>query len=42
MHTLPPLDPTSAEPIYRQLYWRFRNAIAESLLKPGERVPSAR
>ncbi|MEJ5282239.1 PLP-dependent aminotransferase family protein [Pseudomonas sp. MYb541] len=42
MHTLPPLDPTSAEPIYRQLYWRFRSAIAEGLLKPGERVPAAR
>lgn len=40
--SLPPLDPTTAEPIYRQLYWRFRNAIAEGLLKPGERVPAAR
>lgn len=42
MHTLPPMDPNSAEPIYRQLYWRFRSAIAEGLLKPGERVPAAR
>ena len=42
MHTLPPVDPTSAEPIYRQLYWRFRSAIAEGLLKPGERVPMPR
>lgn len=42
MHTLPPPDPGSTEPIYRQLYWRFRRAIAEGLLKPGERVPAAR
>ncbi len=37
-----PLDPTSSEPIYRQLYWRFRDAIANGLLAPGERVPAAR
>lgn len=42
MYTLPPPDLTDAEPIYRQLYWRFRSAIAEGLLKPGERVPAAR
>ena len=37
-----PLDPTSSEPIYRQLYARFRAAIANGSLKPGERVPAAR
>ena len=46
MHTaaprFPSLDPDSSEPIYRQLYWRFREAIANGLLQPGERVPAAR
>ena len=37
-----PLEPDSSEPIYRQLYWRFREAIANGLLAPGERVPAAR
>lgn len=37
-----PLDPTASEPIYRQLYWRFREAIASGALKPGDRVPAAR
>ncbi|MDY7580146.1 PLP-dependent aminotransferase family protein [Pseudomonas sp. CCI3.1] len=37
-----PLDPGSSEPIYRQLYWRFREAIANGVLEPGERVPAAR
>lgn len=37
-----PLDPTAAEPFYRQIYERFRNAIASGLLKPGDRIPSAR
>ena len=37
-----PLDPDTSEPIYRQLYWRFREAIANGLLAPGERVPAAR
>lgn len=39
---LSPLDPTSAEPIYRQIYWRFRGAIADRVLVPGERIPAAR
>jgi GntR family transcriptional regulator/MocR family aminotransferase len=39
---LPPLDPAAAEPFYRQIYERFRNAIANGLLKPGDRIPSAR
>lgn len=37
-----PLDPTSGEPIYRQIYWRFRSAISDGLLSPGERIPAAR
>src|SRR3954471_12370954 len=37
-----PLDPTAAEPFYRQIYNRFRGAIASGLLKPGDRIPSAR
>src|SRR6201996_6191844 len=37
-----PLDPTANEPFYRQIYDRFRNAIASGLLKPGDRIPSAR
>jgi len=45
MH-LPPaflkLDPDAAEPLYRQIYSRFRGAIASGLLSPGERIPAAR
>ncbi|MFM0339768.1 MocR-like pyridoxine biosynthesis transcription factor PdxR [Paraburkholderia fungorum] len=37
-----PLDPTAAEPFYRQIYDRFRAAIASGVLKPGDRIPSAR
>src|SRR4051812_13531387 len=37
-----PLDPTAAEPFYRQIYNRFRGAIASGLLKPGDRIPSSR
>jgi len=37
-----PLDPAAAEPLYRQIYHRFRNALACGLLKPGGRIPSAR
>jgi GntR family transcriptional regulator/MocR family aminotransferase len=37
-----PLDPTVAEPFYRQIYERFRGAIASGVLKPGDRIPSAR
>lgn len=36
------LDPTSEDPIYRQIYWRFRGAISDGLLVPGDRVPAAR
>src|ERR1700754_1505659 len=37
-----PLDPGSADPFYRQVYDRFRQAIAGGVLKPGDRIPSAR
>lgn len=40
--TISPLDPAAAEPFYRQIYDRFRGAIASGLLKPGDRIPSAR
>jgi GntR family transcriptional regulator/MocR family aminotransferase len=36
------LDAGAAEPLYRQIYSRFRNAIAEGLLQPGARIPAAR
>jgi len=37
-----PLDPAAVEPFYRQIYDRFRGAITNGLLKPGDRIPSAR
>jgi GntR family transcriptional regulator/MocR family aminotransferase len=37
-----PLDPSAAEPFYRQIYNRIRSAIASETLKPGDRVPSVR
>jgi GntR family transcriptional regulator / MocR family aminotransferase len=40
--TISPLDITADEPLYRQIYARFRGAITSGLLKPGERIPSAR
>jgi DNA-binding transcriptional regulator YhcF (GntR family) len=36
------LDPASAAPFYRQIYDRFCSAIAGGMLKPGDRIPSAR
>ncbi|MDM0001008.1 PLP-dependent aminotransferase family protein [Variovorax sp. J22P240] len=39
---LSPLDRSAAEPFYRQIYDRFRSAIASGTLKPGDRIPSAR
>src|SRR4029079_1655712 len=36
------LDPTTASPFYRQIYDRFRDAIANGMLKPGDRIPSSR
>jgi GntR family transcriptional regulator/MocR family aminotransferase len=40
--TISPLDPTADEPLYRQIYDRFRSTISSGLLKPGDRIPSAR
>src|SRR6202012_4400452 len=37
-----PLDPRATEPFYRQIYDRFRSAIGSGVLKPGDRIPSAR
>jgi GntR family transcriptional regulator / MocR family aminotransferase len=37
-----PLDPTAVAPVYRQIYDRFRVAITSGILKPGDRIPSAR
>ncbi|WP_447756696.1 MocR-like pyridoxine biosynthesis transcription factor PdxR [Sphingopyxis fribergensis] len=42
LRPLPPLDPAAAEPFYRQIYDRVRGAIAHAVLKPGDRIPSAR
>ena len=36
------LGPGAAEPFYKQIYDRFRSAIASGTLKPGDRIPSAR
>ncbi len=36
------LDNAAAEPLYRQIYTRFRSAIADGLLLPEARIPSAR
>jgi len=36
------LDRLSDEPFYRQIYHRIRASIADALLKPGDRLPSAR
>jgi GntR family transcriptional regulator/MocR family aminotransferase len=36
------LDHGAAEPLYRQIYTRFRAAIADGMLRPGARVSSAR
>ena len=37
-----PLRPAASGPIYRQIYDRVRSAIASGVLKPGDRIPSAR
>lgn len=41
-YNISPLDPAMATPFYRQIYDRFRSAITGGLLKPGDRIPSAR
>jgi len=35
-------DTTPDAPLYRQIYLRFRQSIADGHLKPGDRVPSVR
>jgi len=35
-------EPAAGTPYYRQIYDRFRSAIDSGLLKPGDRIPSAR
>jgi GntR family transcriptional regulator/MocR family aminotransferase len=40
--TLPALDRRRATPLHRQIYERYRHAIEQGLLAPGERVASAR
>jgi GntR family transcriptional regulator/MocR family aminotransferase len=40
--SISPLDPAAPEPFYRQIYDRFRGAIGSGVLKPGDRIPSAR
>jgi GntR family transcriptional regulator/MocR family aminotransferase len=39
---LPDLERRQGEPLYRQIYRRFRDAIEQGLLAPGDRVASAR
>ena len=41
-HSISALDPSSAAPLYRQIYERLRGAITSGVLKPGDRIPSAR
>ena len=41
-HPIAPLDHDADEPFYRQIYDRLRGAIASGVLKPGDRIPSAR
>ncbi|MBZ9810976.1 PLP-dependent aminotransferase family protein [Mesorhizobium sp. BR1-1-9] len=36
------LNPAGTVPLYRQIYDRFRDSIASGVLKPGDRIPSAR
>ncbi|WPO97838.1 PLP-dependent aminotransferase family protein [Pseudomonas sp. HR96] len=39
---LRPIAPAQGLPLYRQLYQRFRESIADGRLQPGDRVPAAR
>ncbi|KAF1042193.1 MAG: HTH-type transcriptional regulatory protein GabR [Herbaspirillum frisingense] len=41
-HAFLTLNPAAGEPYYRQIYGRLRTAVADGLLKPGDRIPSAR
>ena len=38
----PGLRPDRSTPLYRQVYRRFRDAIAQGRLRPGDRVPAVR
>ncbi|TAL92710.1 MAG: PLP-dependent aminotransferase family protein [Paraburkholderia sp.] len=42
--TLPfsPINAAAGSPIYRQIYLRIRQSIADGVLRPGDRVPSVR
>lgn len=40
--SLSPLDAASSDPFYRQIHERIRGAITTGVLKPGDRIPSAR
>jgi len=42
IRNISPLDSAKGIPFYRQIYDRFRGAIASGVLKPGDRIPSAR
>jgi GntR family transcriptional regulator/MocR family aminotransferase len=42
LSAFPPLGPSAAGPYYRQIYDRVRGAIATGVLKPADRIPSAR
>ncbi|NYT35759.1 PLP-dependent aminotransferase family protein [Allopusillimonas soli] len=42
LDALAALDQQSTDPLYRQIYDRFRRAISSGVLKPGDRIPSAR
>src|SRR3954463_9073739 len=41
-HAVLDLRPTAGTPFYRQIYGRLRDAIADGLLSPGDRIASAR
>lgn len=36
------IDPTSGRPVYQQLVWQVKRAVACDDLRPGERLPSVR
>lgn len=37
-----PVDPRAAEPVFEQIAFRAKEAIAQGLLRAGERLPSVR
>ena len=41
-NALPGIDRSTATPLHRQVYERFRTAIEHGVLRPGDRVASAR